>query len=91
MPYQLLLLYISKSIGEDGLWYKSVATCGGTLINLKYAISAYHCFNKKEIREDLSKYSVWAGKYRYSSTSFQKGEQVGEYYVLIFRDLTSTK
>ena len=62
LPYQLSLM---KLINEN--WQH---TCGATLINKKYAISAYNCFILKEqdIILPLGKFKVVAGRYRHNDT-----------------------
>ena len=74
MPYQLYLKF-------DVL---NEFVCAGTLITLKYAVSAYHCFNSQWL---ISVYSVHAGRYirndEYNSSFHEEGEQVGEYYILL--------
>ena len=72
LPYQLSLLFGVPGVGWDHI-------CGATLINKKYAISAYHCFprfyldfwKKLNIRITLEVFKAVAGRYRHNDTDRQ--------------------
>ena len=78
MPYQLLLNLRYKK-NTNGPWQSSF--CGGTLITLVYAISAYSCFNTFGIRVHISSHTVYAGRYLWKIPSTSENVQVSDYYI----------
>ena len=79
MPYQLLL-HLRFKKNKNGPWQMSM--CGGTLITLAYAISAYRCFNSAGKRIFINNHTVYAGTYLWDPFPSSEDVQVGEYYML---------
>ena len=59
-----------------------MSVCGGTLITLEYAISAYSCFNSAGVRVYISDHTVYAGTYLWDRFPNSEDVQVGECYML---------
>ena len=78
LPYQLDISWTKFNVNADD-FIESGLICGGTLVTLKYGISAFHCFdydNDKDKREYFDLIIVIAGRYKRNINPRPLTEQV---------------
>ena len=61
--------------------------CGATLIGLKYATSALHCFQDKENRENIDEMIVYAGRYQnYENEETQQINSISRVFATFMKE-----